>query len=76
AALDKAISYSLEREAFGRKIAGFQGLAFRLVEMATEVELAKSLLLRGAWLYEKASEEPALREESIKIASMCKWYGA
>jgi alkylation response protein AidB-like acyl-CoA dehydrogenase len=76
AALDKAVSYSLEREAFGRKIAGFQGLAFRLVEMATEVELAKSLLLRGSWIYEKANEEPALREESIKVASMCKWYGA
>lgn len=76
AALTKAISYAKEREAFGRKIGAFQGLAFRLVEAATSVEMAKALCWRGAWLALKARKDPSLRAESIKIASMCKWYGA
>ncbi|MGP3702178.1 MAG: acyl-CoA dehydrogenase family protein [Candidatus Bathyarchaeota archaeon] len=74
AALERAITYSKEREAFGRKIAAFQGLTFRMVEMATKVEAAKALCFKGAWLTEKARKEPALMEESVKIASMCKWY--
>jgi len=76
AALECAISYCKEREAFGRKIGGFQALAFRIVEMATRIELLKSLCLRSAWLVEKARKEPALLKESIKLASMTKWYGA
>lgn len=74
-ALDRIISYSKEREAFGRKIGGFQALAFRVVEMATQVELLKSLCYRAAWVSMKAKENPALRDESIKLASMAKWLG-
>jgi alkylation response protein AidB-like acyl-CoA dehydrogenase len=48
AALERAIKYANERSAFGRKISGFQGLAHRIVEMATKLELAKSLLWRTA----------------------------
>jgi len=76
AALEKAISYAKERQAFGRKIGGFQGLAFRLVEMATRVEMLKSCCFRGAWLVEKARKDRAFAQESVRIASMCKWYGA
>ena len=76
AALEKAISYAKEREAFGKKIGGFQGLAHRLVEMATRIEMMKSLCFRGALIYDKSKKDKALRDESIKIASMCKWYGA
>ena len=76
AALERAISYSKEREAFGRKIAAFQGLAFRIIEMATKIETMKALCFKGAWLAEKARKDPSFMEESIKIASMCKWYGA
>jgi alkylation response protein AidB-like acyl-CoA dehydrogenase len=76
AALEKAFAYARERQAFGRRIGGFQGLAVRLVEMATKVELTRSLLQRGVWLSERARKDPAFRDESIRIASMCKWYGA
>ncbi len=77
AALERALSYCGEREAFGRKIGGFQGLAFRLVEMATQVEMLKSLCFRSAWLVMKARENPAVYgEESVKVASMAKWFGA
>jgi alkylation response protein AidB-like acyl-CoA dehydrogenase len=76
AALERAIKYANERSAFGRKISGFQGLAHRIVEMATKVELAKSLLWRTAWIIERARKDKAYVDESIKLASMLKWYGA
>jgi alkylation response protein AidB-like acyl-CoA dehydrogenase len=47
-ALEKALAYVQERSAFGRKIAEFQALQFRLADMATELEAARLLLWRGA----------------------------
>lgn len=44
AALDKAIAYMGERKAFGRKISDFQALQFRLADMATELEVARTFL--------------------------------
>ena len=75
AALDKAVAYAKEREAFGRKIGGFQGLAFRLTEMATRVEMAKALCFKAAWLRVRSKEDPSLSEELLRLVSMLKWYG-
>jgi alkylation response protein AidB-like acyl-CoA dehydrogenase len=47
-AIEKSISYMSDRQAFGRKIADFQALQFRLADMATELEAARSLLWRAA----------------------------
>jgi alkylation response protein AidB-like acyl-CoA dehydrogenase len=76
AALEKAIQYARERKAFGRIIAGFQGLAHRIVEMATKIELGKAMIFRAAKIAQKAREDRTLMEESVKLASMLKWYGA
>ena len=48
AALDKTILYMREREAFGRPLAEFQALQFRVADMATELEAARTLLYRAA----------------------------
>jgi alkylation response protein AidB-like acyl-CoA dehydrogenase len=48
AALDKALDYANERKAFGSRIADFQALQFKLADMATELECARSLLWRAA----------------------------
>jgi alkylation response protein AidB-like acyl-CoA dehydrogenase len=48
AALTKARAYMNERVAFGRKLADFQALQFRLADMATELEVAQSFLWRAA----------------------------
>ncbi|HWG84447.1 MAG TPA: acyl-CoA dehydrogenase family protein, partial [Deinococcales bacterium] len=48
AALDAAARYALEREQFGRPIADFQGISFKLAEMSTELEAARLLYLRAA----------------------------
>src|SRR5918998_2932236 len=48
AALDKAIAYMGERHAFGRRLDEFQALQFRLADMATELEVARTFLWRAA----------------------------
>ncbi|HYZ19496.1 MAG TPA: acyl-CoA dehydrogenase family protein [Gaiellaceae bacterium] len=53
AAYDAAHGYALEREQFGRKIADFQAIQFKLADMATEIEAARLLVYRAAWLKEQ-----------------------
>jgi alkylation response protein AidB-like acyl-CoA dehydrogenase len=48
AALDRALTYAGERRAFGQRIADFQALQFRLADMATELECARTFLWRAA----------------------------
>ena len=47
-ALDRSLAYAKERKAFGAAIADFQALQFKLADMATELEAARSLLWRAA----------------------------
>ena len=47
-ALEAAINYSNEREQFGRPISSFQGISFKLADMATEIEASKLLLFQAA----------------------------
>jgi butyryl-CoA dehydrogenase len=48
AALDKALGYMRERKAFGKRLDEFQALQFRLADMATELEAARTFLWRAA----------------------------
>ena len=48
AALEKALNYMGERKAFGRRLDQFQALQFRLADMATELEAARSFVWRAA----------------------------
>lgn len=50
AALDYAVAYAKERDQFGQPIIGFQGLAFMLADMATQVSAARALTLAAARL--------------------------
>ena len=45
-----AKQYAKEREQFGKPIAQFQAIAFKLADMATEIDAARLLCLRAAWL--------------------------
>tara|TARA_B100000965_G_C19545644_1_gene737690 strand:- start:337 stop:1452 length:1116 start_codon:yes stop_codon:yes gene_type:complete len=47
-ALEASISYSKEREQFGKPISKFQAISFKLAEMATEIEASKMLLYKAA----------------------------
>jgi alkylation response protein AidB-like acyl-CoA dehydrogenase len=48
AAYDAAVRYSLEREQFGRPISKFQGIQFKLANIATEIEAARHLIYSAA----------------------------
>ena len=49
-AYEAAAAYSRERHQFGRAIGTFQGVAFMIADMATEIEAARALVYRAAWL--------------------------
>ena len=67
-ALDEAIQYSKTRRQFGRAIAEFQGIEFKLAEMATELEAAKLLVYQAAWAHDCADGEAKIK------SSMAKFY--
>lgn len=48
-ALTKSIEYAKDRKAFGKPIAEFQSLQFKLADMATELEAARAFLYQAAW---------------------------
>jgi alkylation response protein AidB-like acyl-CoA dehydrogenase len=53
-ALDEALAYAQERRAFGRPIAKFQTIQAKLADLATEIEAARLLTYRAAWLKDEA----------------------
>jgi alkylation response protein AidB-like acyl-CoA dehydrogenase len=61
--VDLALAYAKERKQFGRPIGSFQAIAHMLADMATEVEAARTLMWRAAWIV--ASGQDALREISM-----------
>jgi alkylation response protein AidB-like acyl-CoA dehydrogenase len=50
AAYDAARAYALERKQFGQRIADFQAIQWKLADMATEIDAARLLVYRAAWL--------------------------
>ena len=53
AAYDVARAYALERRQFGRRIADFQAIQWKLADMATEIDAARLLVHRAAWLRDR-----------------------
>jgi alkylation response protein AidB-like acyl-CoA dehydrogenase len=49
-AYELALAYSKERKAFGKEISKHQAIAFKLADMATDIEAARLLCLKSAWL--------------------------
>lgn len=49
-AYELALAYSKERKAFGKEISKHQAIAFKLADMATDIEAARMLCLKAAWL--------------------------
>jgi alkylation response protein AidB-like acyl-CoA dehydrogenase len=52
-AYELAVQYSKERKAFGKTISNLQSIQFKLADMATEIEAARLLCLKAAWLKDK-----------------------
>jgi alkylation response protein AidB-like acyl-CoA dehydrogenase len=62
-ALKNAVSYSKEREQFGRPISQFQAIAFKLADMQVEIDAAEALTYRAAYL--KNHKKPSTRESAM-----------
>ncbi|WP_420402215.1 acyl-CoA dehydrogenase family protein [Flagellimonas sp.] len=66
---EAALKYSKERVQFGKPISEFQGISFKLADMATEIEASELLLHKAAFL--KNEGKPV-----TKLGAMCKMYAS
>ena len=62
-AFARALAYSQEREAFGKPIHKFQGVSFKLSDMATQIEAARHLVYYAAW--KKDLGLPVIKEAAM-----------
>lgn len=69
-ALMYAVEYAKERAAFTKTIADFQGIQWKIAELATEIEAARLLTYRAAWL----ADQGKFTKEWVPYLSMCKYY--
>ena len=69
AALDASVPYARERRQFGRQIGSFQGVAFLIADMATEVEAARLMVHRAAWLKDQGRDYGLAAAEAKLFAS-------
>jgi len=67
-AYELALEYAKQRKAFGKPISHFQINAFKLADMAVEIEAARNLLYKATWMFDQG------RSEYNKYAAMAKLY--
>jgi acyl-CoA dehydrogenase len=72
AALDDAVQYAKEREAFGKPIGQYQAIQHPLAESATELEAARLITYKAAWMQ---SKNPQSTQTGV-IATMAKYYAS
>ena len=68
-AFELALAYSKERKAFGKTISDHQAIQFKLADMATEIEAARLLCLKAAWLKDQ-------HQDYAQASSMAKLFSS
>ncbi|HYL40216.1 MAG TPA: acyl-CoA dehydrogenase family protein, partial [Candidatus Binatus sp.] len=68
-AYDAAVPYAQTREQFGRPIGSFQGVAFMVADMVTEIDAARALVWRAAWLKDQGRDFSTAAAEAKLFAS-------
>lgn len=68
-AYDLALKYAKERETFGKPIAKHQAIAFKLADMATDIEAARLMVYRAAWLKDNGADYDAASSMAKLFAS-------
>ena len=66
-AYEMSLAYARQREQFGRPIGRFQAVQFKLADMATEIEAARNLVYKAAWLKD-------MGRDFAQVAAMAKLY--
>ncbi|MFN8037331.1 MAG: acyl-CoA dehydrogenase family protein [Acidimicrobiia bacterium] len=69
-ALMYAVDYVRQRAAFGKTIADFQGTQWKIARLASEIEAARLLTYRAAWMADRGQ----FAKESVPYLSMAKYY--
>jgi alkylation response protein AidB-like acyl-CoA dehydrogenase len=69
AALDKALAYMKDRKAFGKRLDEFQALQFKIADMATELEAARTFLWRAAAALDRKDSDASM------LCAMAKRFG-
>jgi alkylation response protein AidB-like acyl-CoA dehydrogenase len=62
ASLEKSLQYAKERKQFGKSISNFQAIQFKIADIAMEVELARNMVYKSAWL--KDNNKPFTKESA------------
>jgi hypothetical protein len=78
-AFESALQYSQQRKQFGRTISAFQGIQFKLADMALEIDSARLLTLRAAWMknqgmkttLESSMAKLHASEVAVRVANEC-----
>jgi alkylation response protein AidB-like acyl-CoA dehydrogenase len=78
-AYEAALRYARQRKQFGKPIADFQAIQFKLADMATEIDAARLLMHRAAWMKDKGMQTTAQSsmaklyagEVAVRVANEC-----
>jgi alkylation response protein AidB-like acyl-CoA dehydrogenase len=68
-AFEKALAYAKTRKQFGQPIINFQGVSFKLAEMAIKIETARLLTYKAAWVYDHEKPSPVATSMAKAYAS-------
>jgi acyl-CoA dehydrogenase len=66
-ALEEAVRYSRQRRQFGRELAHFQGIQFKLADMATELEASRLLVYQAAWVNDQGLDGVKQKSSMAKL---------
>jgi len=75
-AFEAATKYAKQRKQFGKSIAEFQAIQFKLADMATEIEAARCLVYRAAWVADNAIKREGIHARFTRESSMAKLFAS
>ncbi len=67
ACLEESIRYSKERYTFGKPIAAYEDINFKIVDMQITVDMGRSIVLRSAWAHDSGSEDAGVLASCAKL---------
>ncbi|XJZ28918.1 acyl-CoA dehydrogenase family protein [Bacillota bacterium Lsc_1132] len=71
-AYEKSLQYAKERKQFGRRISSFQAIQFKLADMAMQIELARTMVYKAAWLKDQGKKfKKAAAMAKLFASEMC-----
>ena len=74
-AFEYATQYAKEREAFGKTISQFEGISFKLADMAIQTEAARQLIYKAGAVYQELPKDMSrLSPEQVRFSSMAKTF--